>query len=544
VTPYASGRRWTLWLGDSLAVLPTLDDASVDGLVTDPPYELGFMGKCWDKAGIAFSPDLWREALRVLKPGGHLLAFGGPRTYHRLACAIEDAGFEIRDSIHWIFGSGFPKSLDVSKAIDKAAGAERNVVRIATRRGNSERRGAGEQGATYGDAHGGFTTIGEPVTDAAKQWEGWGTALKPAHEPIVVARKPLVGTVEHNVREHGTGALNIDGCRVYGTPSLPGSAGYKGGDSHVYGGAWNDTAARRAASYRANPPKGRWPANVVLSHDPSCRRVGQREVKSGVSGRGGGFRTEYVGGVTRETELAAAPWGSYGDASGIEAVEDWSCEPGCPVAALDAQSGSASRFFPTFSSEDDGLVPFLYCAKASRSEREAGCENLPARTAQEAVDRDPESAGAKNPRAGAGRGAGAVIERCSGCGKAAGASARRGRDAVPCPANEDGICTPVAIDVRAPVCNIHPTVKPVALMRWLVRLVTPPDGIVLDPFTGSGTTGIAALREGVRFVGVEREADYLPIAVARVESAAAEGHQVPMFGGGATGAPSLFGSAR
>ena len=205
--------------GNSLNELPYLEDCSVDAIITDPPYELGFMNKKWDASGIAYNVNIWAHCLRVLKPGGHLLAFGGTRTYHRMACAIEDAGFEVRDSINWIYGSGFPKSLDVSKAIDKAAGAEREIVGERKLGGNAA-QSTQEKGGTFASNTNsvGVEPISVPITtpstDEAKQWEGWGTALKPAHEPIVLARKPFDDTVANNVMQHGTGALNIDGTRV------------------------------------------------------------------------------------------------------------------------------------------------------------------------------------------------------------------------------------------------------------------------------------------------------------------------------------------
>ena len=249
----------TLHLGDCLEVMRTMPDCSVDAVVTDPPYGLSFMGKAWDYdvPGV----DVWREVLRVLKPGGHLLAFAGTRTQHRMAVAIEDAGFEIRDMIAWVYGSGFPKSLDVSKAIGKAAGAEREVV------GRSDNGIAGGTGKHAGEGGAyGFSAefnITAPATESAKQWSGWGTALKPALEPITVARKPLTGTVAENVLQHGTGGLNVDGCRV-GTETWT----RKGGDgSTPYGSetTWNTSKTPdidRTAT-------GRWPANLI--HDGSGR---------------------------------------------------------------------------------------------------------------------------------------------------------------------------------------------------------------------------------------------------------------------------------
>jgi len=261
---------YTLHLGDCLDALKTLPDASVDAVVTDPPYELGFMGKKWDAAGIAYSVPLWTEALRVLKPGGHLLAFGGTRTYHRMACAIEDAGFEVRDSLHWVYGSGFPKSLDVSKAIDAqvltGGSHSRNLkTAIANRPGQPRETSTLPNNGIKAVARFGGVTNDNPATDAAKEWHGWGTALKPAHEPVVVARKSLVGTVAANVLEHGTGAMNIDGCRVATADNLNGGA-YSAGKKTD--GEWGTMHNYTGAEFRQ--PKGRWPPNILLSHTPEC----------------------------------------------------------------------------------------------------------------------------------------------------------------------------------------------------------------------------------------------------------------------------------
>jgi DNA modification methylase len=465
--------------GDCLELLRGLPDCSVDSVVTDPPYELGFMGKRWDASGVAYNVELWGECLRVLKPGGHLLAFGGTRTYHRMVVAIEDAGFEIRDSIHWIYGSGFPKSLDVSKAIDKsdavveqqarryrftewvrstgltarqideATGtnmgghyttsasqpaimtvehldAVRHLIgvvpewveaecrkRSVESKNFAERevvgptvRGAQQETTGRYGAWGEGITPTAPATPEAERWSGWGTALKPAHEPVVVARKPLCGTVAGNVLGWGVGGLNIDACRV---------AGVLEGDPSRFaktdGGSFN--AFVEPPVVRA---EGRWPANVVHDGSPEvCDRF-----PNSTSGKGTITITKREGTWDRKDK------GMF-DAGRSSTFEQY------------GDSGSASRFFAGLGWADVDEGSFLYCAKAGRRERNAG-------------DTD----------------------------------------------------------------NRHPTVKPIALMRWLVRLVTQPDGTVLDPFLGSGTTAVAATLEGVKWVGCEMTEDYWPIIEGRV----------------------------
>ena len=433
-------KRFNLFEGNCLEVMATMADNSIDSIVTDPPYELGFMGKSWDSSGIAFNVEVWQEALRVLKPGGHLLAFSGSRTYHRMAVAIEDAGFEIRDQIMWIYGSGFPKSHNVSKGIDKAAGAEREVVGKKT-------AGMGS-GETFGmlQSEGSNALASKEIditalaTPAAKQWDGWGTALKPAHEPIVVARKPLIGTVANNVLTFGTGGLNIDGARV-------GSEVIKtlGGRATAIVG--DERTGKALGMYGESEPlnaehTGRWPANVI--HDGS-NEVVELFPDTGKS-TGGRIGKKSMGSVTN------VPAGEY--------------EAGDPGYG---DSGSAARFF--------------YCAKASKKDRNEGLGNLESKSA------------------------GFSTRYCLECGKNVPQAGSCGCNA--------------GIEMRPPNAqqNHHPTVKPTTLMQYLVRLVTPPNGIVLDPFLGSGSTGKAAMYEGFNFIGIELTPEYLPIAKARIEFA-------------------------
>ena len=460
--------RYTLHAGDCRDVMRNYPADHFDSIVSDPPYGLSFMGKGWDR-GVP-GEEFWREALRVAKPGAHLLAFGGSRTFHRLTVAIEDAGWEIRDVVCWLYGSGFPKSLDVSKAIDKAAGAEREIVGRKTGRSAtpvSDMRG-GKMHA-LGPIAGGFdaSAITAPATDAAREWSGWGTALKPAWEPIIVARKPLVGTVAANVTRYGTGAINIDGCRVASTNKTPPpAAGYGRKITDVAYGIAGDPNFNTTGT--DSHPNARWPANVM--HDGSDEVVA-------------GFPT-----------TGPAQASMRGDRTGV--VTDWG-GPNTLRGHNDA-GGSAARFF--------------YCAKASRTDRDEGCDHLPGYQGHEVVQRKEGSAGLNSPRAGAGR---TITD-----------------------VREFGGAQHTA-DVQL-AKNFHPTVKPTDLMRYLARLVTPPDGLLLDPFMGSGSTGKGALLEGFRFVGIDLDPAHVAIAEARcqfavdyvdAEAAAAEapGAQLALF---------------
>lgn len=406
----------TLYGGDNRDVLKSLADCSIDSIVTDPPYALvsivkrfggenaapakdgdvysrassGFMGKQWDTGETAFATEFWAQIYRVLKPGGHVVAFSGTRSYHRLAVAIEDSGFEIRDQLAWVYGSGFPKSHDVSKGIDKAAGAEREVI------GETKRGAQSESTGRYG-AWGDGITPTTPATPEAEQWQGWGTALKPAWEPICLARKPLIGTVAENVLEHGTGALNVDGCRV----EAPGEEIANHGHTAESGkgkSAFGDFAGIQPHQSQGQK-LGRWPANIV--HDGSDEVLAEFPDSAGAQG------------VVRGTEESETGQnGIYGRFARVASVPPRN------------DHGSAARFF--------------YTAKADKLDR---------------------------------------------------------------------------------IGSKHPTVKPVDLMQWLCRLVTPKGVVVLDPFAGSGSTGEAAWREGFRAVLIEREEEYQGDIAARLSLA-------------------------
>jgi DNA modification methylase len=437
--------RVKLYLGDCREVMAGLEPEMVDAIVSDPPYGYIFMGKGWDR-GVP-GGEFWTEALRVAKPGAHLLAFGGTRTFHRLACAIEDAGWEIRDCVMWVYGSGFPKSHNIGKAIDKMAGAAREVVGEYAHPDGRPRQWsdhAGERNVTGKRGPDRIETA--PATEAARRWEGWGTALKPAWEPIIVARKPFGGTVAANVLARGTGAINVEGCRVGADGGCKTDTPYLGGPaSNALGRGLNDQRSPAVDGL------GRWPANLI--HD------GSAEVLAG-------FPVTTSGKMQpTHTTAGAAGRNAYGadKAGGYTTMETY------------GDTGSAARFF--------------YCAKASKADRDAGLGDLPEATPGQRSGRVEGSAGT-NPYAG----------------------------------------------TRGPARNIHPTVKPTDLMRYLCRLVTPPGGVVLDPFMGSGSTGRGAVLEGFRFVGIDLTPEYVEIARRRIADAererdAAEPVQPGLFGG-------------
>jgi hypothetical protein len=348
--PYYQSGGITLYVGDNREVIPHLEPESIGAVVTDPPYGLSFMGKDWDHGipGVHF----WEAFSTVMLPGAHLLAFGGTRTFHRLAVAIEDAGFEIRDTLSWMYGSGFPKSLDVGKAIDKAAGEEREVVGESPYNARRPNPPVSELYAQAG--HKAFITA--PATDAARQWDGWGTALKPAWEPIIMARKPLVSTVAGNVLTHGTGAINVDGCRVAGAPRTTHADGdhrQRLTSKGVQGGAWGNPDADLGACTEIYPARdGRWPPNVLM--DPESAAMLDEMSGERKSGNPGHHRL----GI------------NTGSAYGAE-----SRKPGEEMSGY-GDTGGASRFFPVLPVDDPDTLRFLYQPKASRSERNAGLEGM------------------------------------------------------------------------------------------------------------------------------------------------------------------------
>lgn len=385
--------------------LPSLADASVDAIVTDPPAGISFMGRDWDgdkggrAAWIAWMTSVMAECLRVLKPGGHALVWALPRTSHWTATAIEDAGFEVRDIVMHLFGTGFPKSLDISKAIDAYKSGANQKQQPPNRQNVEVAYTSGSERSTF-NRYAGAALVSEPTTDEAMQWKGWGTALKPAAEHWILARKPLEGTYAENVLAHGTGALNIDACRIdcEPRPNIEMDRGRFTGTTY-HGGL---TGAFSGSRSNGLTTEGRWPANVVLDEEAAAvldEQAGERKSGKKEGGKYRGFTTEHLAGKRTDSTVC------YAD------------------------SGGASRFF--------------YVAKASTSEKTAG----------------------------------GTIE------------------------------------------NKHPTVKSIALMRWLCRLVTPPGGLVVDPFAGSGTTGIACKLEGFQFLGFEQEPEHAATARARIEAA-------------------------
>ena len=437
-----------LLLGDCLDKLKELDDNSVDSIVTDPPYGLSFMGKKWDYD--VPSQAIWEECMRVLKPGGHLLSFAGSRTYHRMAVRIEDAGFEIRDQIMWIYGSGFPKSHNIGKAVDKIQGNEREVVGIKEHSKKDFKDNLYAQDPANANNNKIFGYGEEVLTKGNSDWEGWGTALKPAHEPIVMARKPLSEkSFAENVLKHGTGGINIDGSRIEFEDTQNAATNPKFRAQNNYKmpepGQESNGAVKFTSSKNEYDTSGRFPANIIFDEE-----AGQLlDEQSGPTSQGHWSKTKTKG------------FGEFGNGS--------STYEGVGPKDKNKEKGGASRFF--------------YCPKAAKSDRNEGLEQFTPKT-----DRQK----------------GHGLDRiCGTCGT----SMLKPED---CNCEEPDWITP-------PKLNHHPTVKPTDLMRYLINLVTPPNGTILDPFMGSGSTGKAAVRCGVNFIGIEKEQEYMDIASARIE---------------------------
>ena len=432
---YSENDNYKLYQGDMLDMLEAIEPETIDSVVCDPPYELNFMGKGWDNSGIAFQPDTWKKCYEVLKPGGYLLAFGGSRTFHRIACAIEDAGFEIRDTIMWLYGSGFPKSMNIGLAIDKKNGIDNRTGNIV--------KGMGSNNTTamkncLSESQEFASEYEERI--AQNEWQGWGTALKPSFEPIIVARKPFKGSLVDNVIENGVGGLNIDECRV----CLNGEKAPKGSGNICNSGIEQKWGFKGNGGNETSS-LGRFPANTILTYDETDF-------------------DEVCGGFPNNTA-------SYrkGNRDSRKAMFDFGSQDKTNQGYTD--SGSASRYF--------------YCAKASKKDRDEGLDEFEIKGAKELLNREENSDGA------------------SWNGKYSSGNAYAG--------------------AGCPKKNTHPTVKPTDLMQYLVRLVTPNGGTILDPFNGSGSTGKAVMYENkernknYRYIGIELTEEYLPISKARIE---------------------------
>lgn len=428
---YYQENDYELYKGKMQEVLATFEEGSIDSIICDPPYELNFMGKGWDNSGVAFQKDTWEHCFKVLKEGGYLLAFGGSRTFHRIAVAIEDAGFEIRDCIMWLYGSGFPKSMNIGLAIDKKLGVESEVVGTAFK-GSSPL--AGNHKGTWADGQ----KDGEyEIKKAQNEWQGWGTCLKPAYEPIIVARKPFKCSLVENIMQNGVGGINIDECRIptsddlYRKPCENGSI-YSQQEKQYTTGTMND-------SYKL----GRFPANVILTYD----ETDYEEVCGGMPN---------TSGDERQTKYIENPGTSWKNTSKIIKRSFYNDE------------GSASRYF--------------YCAKATKKDRDEGLDLFESKQLYYDDRR----------------------------GNSFDIFVKRDENGKP---------------LNAVRKNIHPTVKPVELMQYLVRLVTPKNGTILDCFMGSGSTGKAVMFENrerqtnYKFIGVEMTEEYLPICQSRIDYA-------------------------
>ena len=465
---------------DCLNVLKMMieDEVFVDSIVTDPPYELGFMGRSWDSTGIAFQKETWELCFKVLKPGGHLLAFSGSRTYHRMAVAIEDAGFEIRDQVMWLYGSGFPKSMNVGKALDKKLGNERIKTGEKKTHSNKGIKQSEQRTAIGAGAFG--QEVDEDVTVGTTEWEGWGTALKPAHEPLVLARKPISEkSVVDNVLKHRTGGINIDECRVEYADENDRSGWHKtGGGGKGYQDS--DTFKIRKITpeeIKERTKDGRFPANVI--HDGSDV-VKDIFPKTGTKGKAKYPDTnpDFRDQGRQSKENMGIDKLSFGQTENVKR-KTVNRQPRKDDKVWTNNNSGMKSLQYTIEYEDSGDASrYFYCAKTSKAERNQGLNNFPI----------------KNKKGGGGTSNNVWYEDDVNS-----ASGKFGSE-------------------KAPSKNVHPTVKPIKLMKYLCRLITPKGGTVLDPFMGSGSTGMAAKEENFDFVGIEKEEEYFNIASARIES--------------------------
>lgn len=456
---YSENEHYKLYHGSMLDMLEVINKNSIDSIVTDPPYELGFMNKGWDSSGIAFQKETWEKCFEVLKPGGYLLAFGGSRTFHRIATAIEDAGFEIRDTIMWLYGSGFPKSMNIGKAVEsKLVNGSANTQAFKDLKGTKAESGDwglsansefyGARPSDYSaDKH--LRTVNvDYQTDEGQKWDGWGTALKPSYEPIIVARKPCEGSTTDNVLKWQVGGLNIDACRISTNDKWQRkeaetntAEGYQRKNSSMF-------AQKTAGEMNEN---GRFPANTILTFDDSDFD----EVCGGfpyTSSNGGETTMQDFRDVGKKSkESIGIDKLSFGQVNNAERINTGYVSP--------CDSGSAARYF--------------YCAKASTKDRDEGLNDF-----EKHIESDIKSL-----------------------------------ESAKMPHNRSGNAKK----------NTHPTVKPTELMQYLIRLVTPAGGRILDPFNGSGSTGKAAMWENrerdtdYSYIGIELTEQYLPIAAARIE---------------------------
>mgnify|MGYP003325840686 CR=1 FL=1 len=499
--------------GNCIEVLLKYPNNYFDSVVTDPPYGLGkepdayelmkdwiekgfheikgsgFMGKEWD--AFVPQPNLWKEIFRVLKPGGHVVAFYGTRTYDWGVMAMRFAGFEVRDCIQWLYGSGFPKSHNIGKAVDKLKGNEREVIEIKEKQGISPSNTGRYNWHTNQEL---LQKTDVEITKGNSEWEGWGSALKPANEPIVLARKPLEKglSIAENTLKWGVGGINIDATRV-GTNRPETNS-----DSNKFNN-WKEQDGNKRNN--SNTPdldtnKGRFPANVILTHHPECECKGLKKIKAIKGG------CKFESAFFKSGESNFTKDGGIGDENGEETVEDWNCHPDCPIKIMDEQSGilksgkllkghkrgsgitsydgGGGIIQKDYGGDSGGASRFFYCAKASKSERNKGLDGF----------EEKPLAFSNQAKAELKRG---NIQFDGGDAKGHGNSIRH-------------------------LKNFHPTVKPIKLMQYLARMVTPPNGIVLDPFCGSGTTGIACKLEGFQFVGMEQDPEYAKIAEARIDN--------------------------